>query len=45
MIPVSHHEDMELALLLFILLVGPLAVWGGRDSRVDDVDRRRHYQG
>jgi hypothetical protein len=36
---------MEIALLLFILLVGPLALIGGRDSRIDDVDRRRHYQG
>jgi len=30
-----------LVLLLFVLLVGPLAVWLGADSRVDDVARRR----
>jgi hypothetical protein len=36
---------MAIALLVFILLVGPLAIVAGRDSRVDDVDRRRHYQG
>jgi hypothetical protein len=28
-----------------VLLVGPLALLAGRDSRIDDVDRRRHYQG
>ena len=36
---------MEIALVLFMLLVGPLALIAGRDSRIDDVDRRRHYQG
>jgi len=36
---------MEIALLVFLLLVGPLALLGGRDSRIDDTDRRRHYQG
>jgi hypothetical protein len=36
---------MEIALLLFLLLVGPLALLGGRDSRIDDVERRRHYRG
>jgi hypothetical protein len=36
---------MEIALVLFMLLVGPLALVAGRDSRIDDVDRRRHYQG
>jgi hypothetical protein len=36
---------MEIALVIFMLVVGPLALIGGRDSRVDDVDRRRHYQG
>jgi hypothetical protein len=38
-------RDMEIALLVFLLVVGPLALLGGRDSRVDDVERRRHYQG
>jgi hypothetical protein len=36
---------MEIAVLLYLLLVGPLALLGGRDSRIDDRDRRRHYQG
>jgi hypothetical protein len=36
---------MEIAIVLFLLLVGPLALLAGRDSRIDDTDRRRHYQG
>jgi hypothetical protein len=36
---------MEIAIVLFVLLVGPLALLAGRDSRIDEVDRRRHYQG
>jgi hypothetical protein len=36
---------MELALVIFLLVVGPLAVLAGRDSRIDDVERRRNYQG
>jgi hypothetical protein len=36
---------MELAIVIFLLVVGPLALLAGRDSRVDDVERRRHYQG
>ena len=36
---------MEIALIVFILLVGPLALLAGRDSRIDERDRRRHYQG
>jgi hypothetical protein len=32
---------MELLVLLFILLIGPLAVLYGADSRIDDVERRR----
>ena len=36
---------MEIALLVFLLVVGPLALLGGRDSRIDDVHRRREYQG
>jgi len=36
---------MEIAVLVFLLVVGPLAVLAGRDSRIDDVDRRRHYRG
>jgi hypothetical protein len=36
---------MELVLVLFVLLIGPLALLAGRDSRIDDVERRRNYQG
>jgi hypothetical protein len=36
---------MEIVLLLFILLVGVGAVLGGRDSRIDEVARRRRYHG
>jgi hypothetical protein len=36
---------MEIALVIFVLLIGPLALLAGRDSRVDDFDRRRHYRG
>ncbi len=32
---------MELVVILFLLLVGPAALLWGRDSRVDDVERRR----
>jgi hypothetical protein len=37
---------VEIAIVLFILLVGPLAVLAGRDSRIDDRARRtRRYLG
>jgi hypothetical protein len=36
---------MEIAIVLFILLVGPLALLAGRDSRIDEVNRRRSYEG
>jgi hypothetical protein len=36
---------MEIALVIFMLVVGPLALIGGRDSRIDDVARRRHFHG
>ena len=36
---------MEIAVVLFILLVGPLALLVGRDSRIDEVNRRRSYEG
>lgn len=36
---------MELALVIFLLVIGPLALLAGRDSRIDDVERRRNYQG
>jgi hypothetical protein len=38
-------DGMEIAVILFLLLVGPLALLAGQDSRVDDVDRRRNYRG
>ena len=36
---------MAIALIVFIVVIGPLAVLVGRDSRIDDVDRRRRYLG
>jgi hypothetical protein len=36
---------MEIVLILFLLLVGPLALLVGRDSRIDESDRQRHYLG
>ena len=36
---------MEIALVILLLLIGPLALLSGRDSRIDEVERRRHYQG
>ena len=36
---------MEIALVLFVLVIGPLALLAGRDSRIDDEARRRRYLG
>jgi len=36
---------MELAIIFFIVLVGLAALGFGKDSRIDDVSRRRTYQG
>jgi hypothetical protein len=36
---------MELAFVIFLLVLGPLALLAGQDSRIDDVERRRNYQG
>ena len=36
---------MEIALIVFILLVGIGAVFAGRDSRIDEAGRRRRYLG
>jgi hypothetical protein len=36
---VRHAVGMELVFLLFILLVGPLAVYFGADSRLDEPRR------
>ncbi|MGH3029896.1 MAG: hypothetical protein ACRDNE_03865 [Gaiellaceae bacterium] len=32
----EHAEDMELLVLVFILLIGPLALLFGADSRLDE---------
>jgi hypothetical protein len=32
-------------LLTLLLVVGPLAYFAGVDSRIDDVERRRHFTG
>ena len=31
--------------IAFVLLIGPLAVVAGRDSRIDENERLRHYHG
>ena len=36
---------MELALIALMLVAGPLALIGGRDSRIDEASRRRRYLG
>jgi nitrogen fixation-related uncharacterized protein len=41
MIPTRHTVSMAIAVILFIVLVGPLALLWGADSRVDDTERRR----
>ena len=41
MIPASDTMAMEIAIVLFIVLVGPAALLWGADSRVDDIERRR----
>lgn len=35
---------MELVMLLFIVLLGPLAVAFGTDSRLDETARRRRWR-
>jgi hypothetical protein len=35
---------MGIALIVFLLLVGPLALLAGRDSRIDEKGRHRPYQ-
>jgi hypothetical protein len=45
MIPVRHTVSMEIALIVFMLLVGPVALLLGRDSRIDEAGRRRNYLG
>jgi nitrogen fixation-related uncharacterized protein len=41
MVPGSDTVVMAIAVILFILLIGPAALLWGADSRVDDVERRR----
>jgi hypothetical protein len=36
---------MGIALIVFIVAVGLLAVVGGKDSRIDEVERRRRHLG
>jgi hypothetical protein len=36
---------MEIAFVIFVLVVAGLALKMGVDSRVDDIERRRHYLG
>jgi hypothetical protein len=36
---------MEIALAVFVIVVAVMAVLYGADSRIDDVERRRHYLG
>jgi hypothetical protein len=41
-----HHEGMfGVILLALLLVVGPLAIVSGVDSRIDDVARRRRSNG
>lgn len=40
-----HTAAMEFAVILFIVLVGLAALVWGKDSRIDDADRRRRYLG
>ena len=37
--------DMEIAIVVFMLVVGLLALVAGSDSRIDDTARRRRYLG
>ncbi len=37
--------DMEIALIVFVLVVALASIPWGRDSRIDDVARRRRYLG
>jgi len=39
-----HHCGMELVLLIFFLIVGPLALRYGTDSRIDEVEHERRWR-
>ena len=42
----SHHEDMfGYVLITLLLIVGPLAVLAGVDSRVDEKNRQQRFSG
>jgi hypothetical protein len=43
MAQVTHDSGMELALLILLLVVGPLALRFGTDSRVDEVEHERRW--
>lgn len=45
MVQSLHDVVMEIAFVLFLLLVGPLALLRGRDSRIDEANRQRRYLG
>jgi hypothetical protein len=36
---------MEIAIALFVVVIGIVSLFWGSDSRIDDVERRRHYLG
>ena len=41
-----HHEDMfGYVLITFLVIVGPLAVLAGIDSRVDEKSRQQRFSG
>ena len=43
---VPHHGGMfGLILIALLVVMGPLAVIAGADSRVDEIARRRRYSG
>lgn len=45
MIAQRHHVRMGIAFIIFVVAVALLSIVAGVDSRVDDVERRRHYLG
>jgi hypothetical protein len=38
-------EAMEIAFIIFLLLIGPFAVLCGADSRIDEAAHRRRWGG
>jgi hypothetical protein len=42
----SHHEDMfGYVLITLLVILGPLAVLAGVDSRVDEKNRQQRFSG